>query len=142
MSGGGAMAEKLAFELVSPERVLASGEAEMVVVPGSEGDFGVLPLHAPTLSLLRPGVIRIYEGDRVQERIFVAGGFAEVRPEGLIVLAEEAEPVARIDREEALARVRDLEEDLAEAKDEEERARIERRLEVARARAEAPDSPS
>ena len=135
------MAEKLAFELVSPERVLASVEVEMVVVPGAEGDFGVLPLHAPLVSLLRPGTIRVYDNGEVQERVFVAAGFAEVNPQGLIVLAEEAEPVDRIDREEARGRVRDLEEDLAEARSDEERERIEQQLAVARARLEAVEQP-
>ena len=72
------MASKVAFELVAPERLLASIEADMVVIPGAEGDFGVLPDHAPLMSLLRPGVIAVYQGDRVDRRLFVDGGFAEV----------------------------------------------------------------
>ena len=75
-----ASTDKLAFELVSPERVLASVHADMVVVPGEDGDFGVLVEHAPLLSLLRPGVISIYQGQQVEQRIFVEGGFAEVNP--------------------------------------------------------------
>ena len=81
------MADKLKFELVSPERVLASLEADMVVVPGGEGHFGVQPEHAPFMSTVRPGVIDVHDGGRITERIFVEGGFAEVNPEGLIVLA-------------------------------------------------------
>ena len=69
------MADKLRFELVSPERILASVDADMVVVPGSEGDFGVLIQHAPVMSTLRPGVISIYQGDKVDQQIFVAEGF-------------------------------------------------------------------
>ena len=79
---------KVEFELVSPERLLASIDADMVVVPGADGDFGVLPNHAPLMSLLRPGVIAVYQGDRVDQRLFVTGGFAEVNERGCTVLAE------------------------------------------------------
>ncbi len=137
------MAEKLAFDLVAPERLLASLEVDMVVAPGVEGDFGVLPLHAPLVSLLRPGVIRVYEGDEVTKRVFVAGGFAEVNGRGLSILAEEAEPVEEIDPEEARTRLRNAEEDLADAKEPEEaeRIRLERAVAVARARLEAVEQP-
>ena len=87
------------FELVSPERLLSSGEVAMVVVPGTEGDFGVLPGHAPLMSTIRPGAIAVYESDfdTLTRRIFVDGGFAEVSPEGLTILAESATPVGDID---------------------------------------------
>lgn len=133
------MAEKVAFELVSPERVLASEEADMVVVPGAEGDFGVLPDHAPLVSLLRPGVIGIFEGDRLERSVFVEGGFAEVNPQGLIVLAEAAEAVEDLQREEAQERLRNAQEDLddlAEPSDS-ERHWHERQITIARARLEA-----
>ena len=93
------MAELLHFELVSPERLLSSGKVAMVVVPGAEGDFGVLPGHAPVMSTIRPGAIAIYEADSntLTRRIFVDGGFAEVTPEGLTILAESATPVSDID---------------------------------------------
>ena len=71
------MAETTQFELVSPEKLLYSEAAEMVVVPGTEGYFGVLPRHAPMISTLEPGVIDIHQNGSVAERIFVAGGFAE-----------------------------------------------------------------
>ncbi|KPF62365.1 ATP synthase F0F1 subunit epsilon [alpha proteobacterium AAP81b] len=89
----------LHFELVSPERLLASAEVAMVVVPGSEGDFGVLPGHAPLMSTIRPGAIAIYDtdGPAPSRRIFVDGGFAEVTPAGLTILAEAAMPVGDID---------------------------------------------
>ncbi len=135
------MAEKVAFELVAPERVLASEEVDMVVVPGAEGDFGVLPLHAPLVSLVRPGVVRVFEGDRVVRRLFVAGGFASVDEKGLTLLVEGAEPVEAIDLEEARRRLRDLEEDLEDAKTEAERRRLERLVAVARARVEAAERP-
>ncbi|MGF1560621.1 MAG: ATP synthase F1 subunit epsilon [Geminicoccaceae bacterium] len=92
------MADKVTFQLVSPERELASVQADMVVAPGAEGDFGVLPLHAPFISTLRPGVIAVYDGDTVTKRYFVAGGFAEVNEQGIIVLAEDAQEVTEIDR--------------------------------------------
>ena len=131
--------DKVAFELVSPERVLASVAADMVVVPGEEGDFGVLANHAPLLSLLRPGVIAIYEGSAVSERIFVEGGFAEVNPTGLIVLAEAAAPLRELSLDKARQTLKDAEEDLADTKDpsEGEKARLERAIAIARARVEA-----
>ena len=92
------MADKVAFELVSPERLLLSVEADMVVVPGSEGDFAVLAGHQPIISLLRPGSIDVYEGDKVSERIFVAGGFVEFSEDRLVILAEEATPYREVDR--------------------------------------------
>ena len=87
------------FELVSPERLLSTGNVAMVVVPGTEGDFGVLPGHAPLMSTIRPGAIAIYEADfnTLTRRIFVDGGFAEVSDTGLTILAENATPVGDID---------------------------------------------
>jgi F-type H+-transporting ATPase subunit epsilon len=86
------MAATLQFELVSPEKKLASAQVAMVVVPGTEGDFGVLPGHAPMMSTIRPGVIEIYasEGTMPSARYRIEGGFAEVTPEGLTILAEQA----------------------------------------------------
>src|ERR1700756_2184968 len=91
------MAEKLQFELVSPEKLLLSEQVGMVVVPGGEGNFGVLPGHALFISTVRPGVIDVYEGNRVSERIFVSGGFAEVTAERCTVLADEAMPLSSLD---------------------------------------------
>lgn len=128
------MAEgKVNFELVSPERLLASVDADMVVVPGAEGDFGVLPGHAPFISALRSGVIDIHDGGKVTERIFVADGFAEVTTERCTVLAGEAVPVDRIDRAAVEKRIAAAELDLRDASSHQERARAERTLEVARA---------
>lgn len=89
------MADTLNFELVSPERLLSSGQVAMVVVPGTEGDFGVLPGHAPMMSTIRSGVIEVYETDstKLSRRIQVEGGFAEVNDHGLTILAESATPV-------------------------------------------------
>jgi F-type H+-transporting ATPase subunit epsilon len=93
------MAELLDFELVSPERRLAKAKVAIVVVPGVEGDFGVLPGHAPMMSTIRPGAIAIHEADGgpATMRFFIDGGFAEVTETGLTILAEKATPVAEID---------------------------------------------
>ena len=92
------MANTVKFELVSPERLLMSQPVEMVVVPGAEGDLGVLPGHSPLIAEVRPGVIDIRESGKVSEQIFVSGGFCEVSPERCTVLAEEAIPIIEIDK--------------------------------------------
>jgi F-type H+-transporting ATPase subunit epsilon len=128
------MAEgKVEFELVSPEKLLLSEPVEMVVVPGEEGDFGVLKQHAPFISAVRPGVIKVHNGGKVTEQIFVSGGFAEVTPARCTVLAERAVAVADIDRGAAEQQLRDVREDLAGAKDEHERDQAERQVAVAEA---------
>ena len=125
--------EQVSFELVSPERLLVSKPVDMVVVPGVEGNFGVLPRHAPMISTIRPGVIAIYEGRTVVERIFVAGGLAEVTPERCTVLAEQAMPVEDIDRAAVERRLSELREDLADAKDEAAAKAASREIKVAEA---------
>jgi F-type H+-transporting ATPase subunit epsilon len=129
--------DKVAFQLVAPERLLASAEVDMVVAPGVEGDFGVLPQHSLFMTVLRPGVIEIHEGGRVRERIFVGGGFAEVNERGCTVLAEEAMPVEEIDVEDARTRIAEAQEDLRELADEAARARLERAIRVAEAQIQA-----
>ena len=92
------MADRVQFELVTPERLLLSEMVEMVVVPGTEGNFGVLPGHAPLISSIRPGTIDIYERQSVTRRIFVVSGTAEVTPERCTVLADEAVAPDQLDR--------------------------------------------
>jgi F-type H+-transporting ATPase subunit epsilon len=92
------MAERVQFELVTPERLLLSEMVEMVVIPGTEGNFGVLPGHAPLISTIRPGMIDIYEGQTVTRQIFVVSGIAEVTPERCTVLADEAVSPDTLDR--------------------------------------------
>jgi F-type H+-transporting ATPase subunit epsilon len=92
------MAGRVQFELVTPERLLLSETVEMVVVPGTEGNFGVLPGHAPLISTIRPGMIEIYEGQAVTRRVFVVSGIAEVTPERCTVLADEAVSPDTLDR--------------------------------------------
>jgi F-type H+-transporting ATPase subunit epsilon len=122
---------KVAFELVSPERLVVSMPVDMVVVPGGEGDFGVLHGHAPLIASVRPGVIEIYEGREVSDRIFVAGGFAEVTSERCTVLAESAVRVADIDVGRAEKNLQSAQDDLAGAGDDGARADAERRVDVA-----------
>ena len=81
------------LEIVSPEKLLLSRPVDMVVIPAAEGEMGVLPQHAPMIVLLREGVIRLYEGARVTESLQVSGGFAEVTPTRVTVLADTATPV-------------------------------------------------
>ncbi|MCC6913879.1 MAG: ATP synthase F1 subunit epsilon [Rhodospirillaceae bacterium] len=95
----------LKLELVSPERLLLSEQVEMVIVPGAEGVFGVLPLHAPTLSTLKPGFVQVYKGGQVAESFFVTGGFAEVTPSSCTVLVDEAIPQATLTRDYAAQRL-------------------------------------
>ncbi|MBI1366158.1 MAG: F0F1 ATP synthase subunit epsilon [Alphaproteobacteria bacterium] len=108
------MPDKLHFDLVSPERQLASEDVDQVDVPGTEGVFGVLANHSPVMSALAPGVLRIRNGAE-EKRIFVRGGFAEVTPAGLTVLAEEAIPISELDAEALAARIKNAEQDLADA---------------------------
>src|SRR5690606_1397489 len=110
--------DKVAFQLVAPERLLASAEVDMVVAPGAEGDFGGLPPHRPLMSGLRPG-------------------FAEVNEKGCTVLAEEAMPVAEIDLEQARRRLSNAQDDLRDATDDAERARFEREIRIAEAQIQA-----
>lgn len=132
------MAEgRVGFELVSPERLLLSEDVEMVVVPGAEGDFGVLPRHTPMISTVRPGVIRVFENGAVKESIFVAGGFAEVTPERCTVLADLAMPVGEIDRAATEQQLKDAREDLADAKDDQARKVAEKAVAVAEAMLQA-----
>ena len=122
------MAEKIHFDLVSPERMLLSEDVDMVTLPGAEGYFGVLAGHAPVISSLRPGVIEVTGGTAPNLRLFVRGGFAEVDAKKVIVLAEEAIPMADFDVAALDRRIADTEEDLAIGKTDAERARVSEQL--------------
>lgn len=122
------------FELVAPERLIVSRPVGMVTVPGTEGDFGVLAGHAPLVSTLRTGVIEIQDEGVVTERIFVAGGFAEVSPERCTVLAEEAVPVAELERSKVEAEVKAYRDELVVANDDAERDRLNRRIAITEAK--------
>jgi F-type H+-transporting ATPase subunit epsilon len=132
------MADKVQFELVSPERLLVSRDVEMVVVPGSEGDFGVLRDHAPLISTVRPGVIDIYDdGTTISDRIFVSGGFAEVTGERCTVLAEEAVPLKDLDRATVQKDLEALEGELAAASDDPSREKLAARIAIVEAKRDA-----
>ncbi|HEY4342990.1 MAG TPA: F0F1 ATP synthase subunit epsilon [Parvibaculum sp.] len=122
------MADKLHFDLVSPERLLLSENVDMVTVPGSEGDFGVLAGHAPVMAVLRPGVINVDDAGRPQQRIFVRGGFAEVTPAGLTILAENAIPLAELDGAALDSEIADAQEDVNDAKSDETKLKAQEKL--------------
>ena len=134
------MADMVHFELVAPERLLMSAEVDSVVIPGQEGDFGVLPGHARLISTVRPGIVVVFRDGKPAERIFVEGGFAEVTPEGCVVLAEHATLISELDRGHVEAQIEDAREVLGEAKDDESRAEAQRVLDIAEARRAALDS--
>jgi F-type H+-transporting ATPase subunit epsilon len=117
----------LHLEFVSPESVLFSGDVDQVDLPGLEGDMGIFPGHAPLVTTLRPGIVTIFRGN-AKEPIVVIGGFAEVSPAGLTVLADKA--VARADFDMALlaGEIKDAEEDVADSNDGAERDRLARHL--------------
>lgn len=121
------MTAKLSFALVSPERELFHGEVDQVVVPGAEGAFGVLPQHAPVMSVITSGALRILN-DGSERRIFVNGGFADVTPEGLTVLAEDAVDLADVDAARLEQDLRNAQEDLRDATSDEKRAAARRAL--------------
>lgn len=103
-------------ELVSPEKLLFAGEAESATVPSVDGEFTVLAAHAPLMAVLKPGVVRIVDDKQQVSRLFVRGGFADVNPSGLTLLAEYAIPVEEIDVASVDAQLRNAEEDLRDAK--------------------------
>jgi F-type H+-transporting ATPase subunit epsilon len=119
------------FDLVSPQRVLFSGEVEQVDIPGSEGDFGVLAGHAPLIAMLRPGIVSVF-GAGAPTRIVIADGYAEVNPEGLTILAELATPLEEFDRTGLDTRIKDAEEDVADAPEGRRRDQLARRLQQLR----------
>ena len=117
------------FDLVSPERLLISSDVAQVDVPGSEGDFGVLAGHAPLVTTMRPGILVIYRDGQDPMRIVINGGFAEVGPNGLTVLADTAVPIEEFDAAALAGVIKDTEEDIADSTDGWQRDRLTRRLE-------------
>lgn len=118
----------LHFEFVSPERVLFSGEVDQVDLPGAEGDLGILPGHAPLVTALRPGIVTIFREGR-HDPVVVIGGFAEVGPAGLTVLADKAVARSEFDLTTLATDIKDAEEDVADCKDDAERDKLARHLE-------------
>jgi len=116
------MAEAFPFELVSPEKLLVSGEASEVLIPGTEGYFQVLANHAPFMSTIKPGVVEVKMAGGDASRYVVFGGFADVNPNGLSVLAEHAVNVNDLDKDDLAQRIQDAKEDLSDAKDDHAKA--------------------
>ena len=123
------MAETFKFQLVSPEKVLISADVAEVIVPGQEGDFTVLPRHAPLIAMLRPGVLRIPGMEGNLDQIYVRGGIAEVGADHLNVLAETAIALSDVDRALIAQEIKNAEEDLADAQDEDKKRQAEDTLE-------------
>ena len=122
------MPDPFKFELVSPERLLVSDDVEQVLVPGAEGDMTVLARHAPVLTTLRPGLLDIGFPGGKHQRYFIRGGFAEVNPSGLIVLAETAIDLDELKADQLAQAVKDAEEDVADAADDITRDRAQTKL--------------
>ena len=120
------------FELVSPERLLFSGDVESVVVPGAEGQFMVLKDHAPMMSTLRPGIVEVVDDASKKKRLFVRGCFADVSWTGLTILAEQAVPVEELDLETINQEIRNAEEDVADATNEDVRRHASEKLDQLR----------
>jgi len=118
----------LHLEFVSPESVLFSGDVDQVDLPGTEGDLGILAGHAPLVTTLRPGLVTIIRGT-TREPVVVIGGFAEVSPAGLTVLADQAMPREAFDMTLLASEIKDAEEDAADTKDDAERDKLSRHLE-------------
>ena len=122
----------LHFEFVSPESVLFSGEVDQVDLPGAEGDLGIFANHAPMVTTLRPGIVTVFRGG-AREAIVVTGGFAEVGPGGLTILADLAVARADFDMAALAAEIKDAEEDVADATDQALRDKLVRHLDQLKA---------
>ena len=127
------MADTLVFELVSPQKLQLSEEVQSVLVPGSEGDFMVLPLHAPVLSTMRPGLLDIVLADGTDKAYFVRGGIAEMSEGGLTVLVQEAIDMAELDRDWLAQQIQNAQEDVTDAKDEDTRTAAQNTLDQLKA---------
>ena len=129
----------IALEIVSPEKLLISKPVDMVVIPAAEGDLGVLPEHAPMIVMLRGGTIAVHQAGQVTDRLYIAGGFAEITPERCTVLANEAIPVAEVSRQEGERRLAEAEADYnaADKNDVETLDAAMDRMQAARAMVEA-----
>ena len=120
------------FEIVSPERLMFAGEVESVVVPGTDGEFTVLKDHAPLMSTLKPGVVTFAETGAKVTRMFVRGGFADVNPAGLTILAESAMPIDELDAAHLDIEMQDASEQVALATGDEQRRKAQEKLDQLR----------
>ncbi len=136
------MVEALKLDLISPEKLILSEDVDMVVLPGGEGDFGVMRGHSPVISTLRPGEIIIFEKNKVKNRIFIGGGFAEVNDQLCTILAEDVENIDDINRDEALKLLSVAEEEIRAAENQLTRESAIRKRDSLAARVSAVDSPA
>lgn len=132
----------LNLELVSPEKLLFSDEVEMAVIPGQEGDFGVMAGHSPFLSSLRPGVIYIFDNNQVSKKIFISGGFADVQSSTCTILADQVVDVTDLKSDEIKQKISDLKEDIADEKDSFALDQLKAKLSVYTAQEQALNKPS
>ena len=119
------MTDLIRFELVSPEKLVLAADVQGVTVPGSEGDMGILPGHAPVMTTIRPGLLVVTTRSGSEKRFYVRGGFAEINPEQLTVLAQQSIDVEELNAADIAQEVQNLEEDVADAKTEEAREKAE-----------------
>lgn len=126
--------ENLHLSLISPEKVLLDQDVSMVVIPGLEGDIGVLPGHAPLLTLLRPGVVIVYEKAKVLVKIFVDGGFSEITAEKCTVLVTEGTPLEILDKAALEIEINNLVEDIMDSQTPQERMLVDKNLAIAQAK--------
>lgn len=126
--------ETFAFKLVSPDRTLIEDDVTMVVLPGIEGDIGVLKHHSPIITTLRPGTVRVYKQDNLESKTFVNGGVAEITPDRCTALITEGLPLDVIDRSQLEIEIQNLVEDLTEAKSTVEREETTKSLDIARSK--------
>lgn len=122
-----ANSNKLHFSLVSPERELFAGEVDQVVVPGVDGQFGALALHAPVMSVVKTGVIKIIDGTN-ETKMFVDGGIVDVTPTGVTILAEDAVDLKTVDLANITQQIKDASEDVRDAKDDADKAVFAKKL--------------
>lgn len=125
------MNDKVDFELVSPEKLLMSTQASMVVIPGTEGDFGILAGHTDIISNIRVGIVDVYTDEIIDKRVFVSGGVAEVSEDRCTILADEAIVLEEIDKKTAEVRLLEAQKILNESKDEAARVTAERQVAIA-----------
>jgi F-type H+-transporting ATPase subunit epsilon len=130
------MADKVGFTLVSPEQLVLNEMVDMVVVPGENGDFGVLPDHAALISSLRPGLIYVHNGDKIVHQIFISGGVANVNEEGCTILAEECIFLDDLKKQDLETQLSDIQIDLELARSEEDRKDLERTVTITMAKLE------
>ena len=122
------MADSFNFELVSPERLLLSEAASEVILPGADGEMTVMAHHAPVMTTIKPGIVEVKSAEGGSNRYVVFGGFADILPEGCTVLAESAVHVDDIDHDDLAQRIQNTREDLQDATDDADKARISEKL--------------